>query len=356
MQMKVANTYALLIGISVYDNLGLVPRASVDIQDLHDVLHANGYAKDNMLMVLDSEVTKCTINKALNWLANDAQPNDTVLIFFSGHGIQKTGGFDLGEYLCPVEASEDHLRDTCISNEELAKALYAVGAERLAVFLDACHAGGVGNLGNQEEVRYGLSEKTYNDLAQTRGRVIISSCRAGEVSHELQGMRNGLFASWLLDGLRGGAARGDGTIWMTNLYSYISERASQYGLQHPLLKSLHLEDFKIFPVRNRTLSPLLPPLSPVMFSSSPMDQLNSANVDRDKLAKFMENAYNEREFETLCMSLKVHRSLFAGFIDPLQRRYALIDYFERREGNYQKLLRKVIMDRPERQNELLKEE
>jgi uncharacterized caspase-like protein len=178
----------------------------------------------------------------LDWLARHVSPEDTVVIFFSGHGAQRVGGFEPGEYLCPVETDWYNLRTTAISTDELAVALRALGAGRVAVFLDACHSGGVGGPKDATlQVRPGLSESAYSRLAEGRGRVIVASCRPDEVSWELPGMSNGLFTHYLLEGLRGAAADSNGAVRILDLFKYVSQQVPDHKDQHPLFKG-ELED------------------------------------------------------------------------------------------------------------------
>jgi len=241
----VENAHALIIGIAAYRLIRPLSKTTTDAQDLYDILLQQGYTSTNVALLLDEQATKPAISNKLNWLAQRVGPDDTVVIFFSGHGVQLVGGFWPGEYLCPVEAALDGVRDTLISNEEFTTSLRSIQAGRLVVFLDACHAGGVGEPKDPAvQVKAGLSEATYAQLATGEGRTIIASCRPNEVSWELPEMRNGLFTNYLLEGLRGGAARQDGTVWMSNLFGYVYERVSQHDLQHPFQQSAS-EDFII---------------------------------------------------------------------------------------------------------------
>jgi hypothetical protein len=49
-------------------------------------------------------------------------------------------------------------------------------------------------------------------------------------------MRNGLFSHYLLDGLRGQAAKPDGFVYVFDLFDYISRRVPMHMDQHPLFK------------------------------------------------------------------------------------------------------------------------
>ena len=231
------NSYALLIGVGAYRHLRPLARTTTDARDLYDLLAQAGYPAANLALLLDEQATKAAISDRLDWLARRAGTDDTVVVFFSGHGAQRVGGFEPGEYLCPVEADWYNLRGTAISDEEFTTALRAIRAGRIAVFLDACHSGGVGEPKDAAlQVKSGLSEAAYTRMAQGRGRVVVASCRPDEVSWELPGIRNGLFTHYLLEGLRGASADRDATVRIFNLFDYVSRQVPRHKPQHPLFK------------------------------------------------------------------------------------------------------------------------
>jgi len=344
----VGKTYALIIGVATYYHIRPLTKTATDARDLYDTLLQNGYSSSNVALLLDEQVTKVAISDKLDWLARRAGPNDTVVIFFSGHGAQLVGGFWPGEYLCPVEAALDKVKDTFISDEEFTTALRAIHAGRLVVFLDACHAGGVGEPKDPAvQVKAGLSEAAYaRFLAQ--GRVIIASCKPDEVSYELPEMRNSLFTHYLLEGLRGRAARPDGTVWITNLFGYVYEQVSQHNLQHPFQKSA-TEDFIIAMTKQPQLGPQSPamPQTPTML---PTGQFDPASVDPTKLRQAMHSAYDRTAFEILCKDLGLDYHDLRGETLETKMLY-LIDHFQRHR-QYTKLVRKVMADHPHLADEL----
>lgn len=237
---------ALLIGIDTYSHLRHLNKSATDARDLGDFLVQHGYP--NTTTLENAGATKGAINDSLDSLARQASAQDTVILFFSGHGAQYTGGFEPGEYFCPVEAHRQNPRNSAISNEELTKALKAIPARQLVVFLDACHSGGVGepkDAGFGE--KSGFSDATYEELASGEGRVVIASCRPNEVSWELPGMRNSLFTHYLLQGLRGGAKDDDGIVRVFNLFDYIAEHVAGHDKgQNPLIKASATSNFQLF--------------------------------------------------------------------------------------------------------------
>jgi hypothetical protein len=244
------NGYALLIGIGEYINLTKLSKTTADASDLHELITdpiRAGYPQTNVALLLDIKATKAAISDKLDWLARSTSPDDTVFIFFSGHGAQRLGGFEPGEYLCPVEADWYDLQATAVSTDELTMALRSIPAGRIAVFLDACHSGGVGEPKEiAPQVKAGLSDDAYTRLSEGRGRVIIASCRPDEVSWELPEMHNGLFTHFVLEALKGAAGSSDGTVRIFDLFEYVSENVPLYkAQQHPLFKGETDRNFAI---------------------------------------------------------------------------------------------------------------
>lgn len=125
------------------------------------------------------------------------------------------------EFLCPVDADVAELEKTAISGQEFIGALRAIRSKKLVVFLDVCHTGRVGEL---DGIKLGITEGFYQQLSCGNGLVIIASCEPGQVSWKFSGMRNGLFAHHLLNGLRGkGIDPENGQIHIRGLFTYLSQ-------------------------------------------------------------------------------------------------------------------------------------
>lgn len=224
-------TYALVIGVAAYRLLPRLNKTAADAHDLHALLLQRGIAQDDCALLVDDYATKAAINEVLDRLARCVHPQDRLLIFFNGHGMQRIGGFEAGEYLCPVEADPNHLHASAISSAEMAAALQAIPAGQMLVCLNACHSGGAGPTPHlSAQFRPGLSDAGYAGLARGAGRVAFVSCQQNEYSWEVASLRNSLFAHYLLAGLRGAAAA-EGPVGLFNLYRYLSENVTRHAAQ-----------------------------------------------------------------------------------------------------------------------------
>lgn len=245
--------HALLIAIADYDGARRLPQAVInDAQDLATLLRSPatcGYDSAKVRVLLNAEATRTTIFAELDRLAKEAGPNDTVCIYFSGHGWRHRDSED--SFLLPVDAVRADLDHSAIPATTLSERLQAIRAARLMVFLDACHAGGAGTVkdgfgGEAENV--GLSSKSIDILSSGAGRAIIASSRAEETSLIMPGARNSAFTTALIEGLKGAADfHCEGSIKLFSLYEYISDRvpALTADRQHPILRTKLEKNFVI---------------------------------------------------------------------------------------------------------------
>lgn len=244
--------HALVIGVANYPNVNPLPETILnDARDIRDLLTDNGrcgYRSGNVIQLLDNVATTDRIRMALSELAARAGPDDTVVVFFSGHGAHDLQGGDTDQYILPYEADPMDLPGTAIVGSDMTAMLREIKAGRLLVLFDSCHSGGAGDpKALLPQFKAGLSEEYYQALAQGKGRVVMASSRPDEVSWALADMRNSLFTHYLLEALRGQAKTlGDGYVRVFDVFRHVAEHVSQRASQHPIFKATAMEeDFPI---------------------------------------------------------------------------------------------------------------
>lgn len=243
--------HAVVVGVSNYANVNTLPGAVLnDATDLASALtnpNLCGYSPGRVHVLLDGEATLAKLRALFTDLAGSAGPDDTVVIYFSGHGAL-IGGPDKGSALLPVDFSPTSPDKTSLSESELSEFLKRIQARKLVILLDACHAAGAARFKHHTDAPpaiLGYDEKSLGRLSQGVGRVLIASCRSTETSIVLNGSRNSVFTQHLLEGFRGEfKGRGDGLIHIFDLFNHISEKVRQTvpGRQHPVFKASDLED------------------------------------------------------------------------------------------------------------------
>ena len=128
-----------------------------------------GYPSNNVHLLLDEHSTLTRIRTALSSVARAGGPNDSVVIFFSGHGARLGDPANPQSALLPVEFDTRAPGTTSLSEAEFSAALRRISAERLLVLIDACHSGGVGSFKGNEQgkpLAVGYSEKSLVRLAE----------------------------------------------------------------------------------------------------------------------------------------------------------------------------------------------
>jgi len=249
--------HAVLIGVANYPNVNPLPEIVLDdARDLHNLLNDTtrcGYPSDQVEQLLDGCATADGIRAALADLATRAGPDDTAIVFFSGHGAHDHTGGDPRQFIIPYDCDPNDLEGTAIRGDEMTAMLNQVKAGRLLVLFDSCHSGGAGDpKGLLPLTKQGLSEGYYEALALGKGRVVMASSRPEEVSYALHGWDNSLFTHYLLEALRGEARTlGDGYVRVFDVFRHIADHVSKKANQHPIFKATAMEeDFPIARVQS----------------------------------------------------------------------------------------------------------
>jgi len=239
--------WAAVIGINEYPNARNLKYAVNDaLAFKHYLKNYIGLPEDHIFFLSNQNATRDNIQSLLGTkLKRKASKEDTVIIFYAGHGAVETDptnpdGDGFEKYLLPYDADLNDLYTTSISMDEVRKIFTRIRADRLIFIADTCYSGASGGRTMvASKTRANLSDKFYERIAKGKGRVIISSCSANEVSKEDDNLQHGIFSYYMLEGLKGRADQdGDGIITVSELFSYISRKVPQASGQdqHPVKK------------------------------------------------------------------------------------------------------------------------
>jgi hypothetical protein len=246
--------WAVIIGVGAYEHPD-IPRLRYTVADaeaFYQVLVESGFAREHVLLLTDTTNRKPTLRN-VKWalgtfLARAARKDDTVLIFFAGHGTTEVDprgvdGDGLAKYLVPIDADPDDLFSTALAMDDFPTIFGRIEAERVVAFLDTCYSGAAGGRTFAVKRTRGIKvEDVFLErLARAKGRAIVTASRPSEVSLELTDLGHGLFTYHLLRGLRGAAADRDGIVTLQELYQYVEREVTQKsravgGNQHPVMK------------------------------------------------------------------------------------------------------------------------
>lgn len=216
------NSHAVVIGIETYrDHLPNADYAAHDARVVTRYLtHALGYPEENVVTLLDNRATRADLHKYLEgWLTNRVEENDSVFIYYSGHGAPNVKSGEA--YLVPYDGDPLYIDRTGYPLQLLYDHLNSLPAKEIVVVLDSCFSGAGGRSVIAKGMRP-LILSVENPLL-TQGKTFVLGASAGEqVSNTYEKKGHGLLTYFFLKGLQGeGDQNDDGTIDLMELYTYL---------------------------------------------------------------------------------------------------------------------------------------
>lgn len=216
------NAHAVVIGLERYRNE--LPQASHAEQDARVVARylsgTMGYEEGNIALLLNDRATKGDMEKYFEtWLPNRVESEDTVFVYFSGHGAPnaKTGE----AYLVPYDGDPVFLNNTGYSLSRLYQSLANLPAKEVVVVLDSCFSGAGGRSVIAKGMRPIITEVKSPLLG--KGKTIVLAASSGQqVSSTYEQKAHGLMTYFFLKGLQGEAdTNKDGKIDIAELFEYL---------------------------------------------------------------------------------------------------------------------------------------
>ncbi|MCA9053867.1 MAG: caspase family protein [Planctomycetaceae bacterium] len=214
---------ALLVGVNRYLKPGFddLSYSEDDVTAVGEELQKLGFKVTVLTGSAKQEqqrATKANIEKTTRRLVKPLGKRDVMLLMFSGHGQTLNPDphadptkIDLDKFqsfYCPVDAVANDPA-TQVALNYLLDDILAQNVGRKLLILDACRDIPIDRSKGGKNAR-GI-DATRIDLRA--GTSVYLSCGFGQRSFEKPELQHGLFTHCLLDGLRGGAARGGELAW-----------------------------------------------------------------------------------------------------------------------------------------------
>ncbi len=139
-----ASRHALIIGVGEYTGAGITDLLGVkhDVVSATSIAAAMGVPRENITYLRDKEATGEGIRRALIEIGQRTRSGDRVFVYYSGHGTRWIdASFDPNSCTEGLLASDGQ----ALTNREISALLKPVSAkaDKLMVFYDACHSGGI---------------------------------------------------------------------------------------------------------------------------------------------------------------------------------------------------------------------
>jgi uncharacterized caspase-like protein len=215
---------ALLIGISEYKGkLTPLPGAQKDIQAMERVLkHPNMGGFDHVNLLENPE--RIAMEQTIENLFRDAQPDDLILLYFSGHGIKDE---DEKLYFATSQTtltSDKRLNSATAIEARVVQKKYMdrSRSKRQVVILDCCFSGAF----SEEEIAKGQKSLSLDIRGQLggEGRVVLTS--STETQDSFEDENGGIYTGYLVEGIEKGSAdtNGDGWITVAELHEFAKDK------------------------------------------------------------------------------------------------------------------------------------
>lgn len=212
--------FALIIGINKYNNLPNLEYAVNDAKAIKDVLINNfKYKEENIKILIDEQATHDNIMDEYYNLIKDTATNDSVIVFFAGHGstypsIHKDKGF-----LVPCDGTETKM-NTLISWDRLISDSELIKAKHIFFIMDACYSGLALLRGNP-------SKRFLKDMVRRQARQVLTAGKADQTVKDSGAQtNNSIFTGYLLKALNGEAKTEQGVICASSVMNYVYNKVA----------------------------------------------------------------------------------------------------------------------------------
>lgn len=221
--------WAVIIGAAQYTNMPTLHFSDDDAYHIYAFLKSpdgGALPENQMRLLIDEDATHNGIISAMNTTFQQADDNDVIFFYFSGHGIP-------GAFL-PIDYDG---YNNVLKHEEVKNIIDASRAKHKIIVADACHAGTFAAARDGDATQ--LLEKYYQAFANTKGgTAILLSSKSQEYSLEDNGLRSGIFSHYLIKGIRGPADRNsDGIVTVKEEFDFVYRNVRLYtaNAQTPML-------------------------------------------------------------------------------------------------------------------------
>lgn len=212
------NTYAIVIGVADYlsfakddGDLNYTVDDAISFVNFLKSKKGGSVPASHIVLLTDALATKANIQSKAKALFSQAQKEDRIIFYFSGHGGKG--------YFLPYDVTMDG--DNLLYFNEVKAIFRTAKCKTKLLFADACFSGGM-----KESIGKKLPlKKNHQDgvkAASNMNIAVMMSCQGDETSIETGALRQGLFTYYLIEGL-GGMANSDGNKYITiqELFYYV---------------------------------------------------------------------------------------------------------------------------------------
>lgn len=230
-------TWALIVGVGDYSAMPKLRFTTQDAKRVYGFLRSpqGGAVPESQIEVLlEEEATLFNIQNKLADLCEKADSTDLMLFYFAGHG--KKGAFLPYDY----DGQSNQLYHVMI------RTFFSDSDAKVALCIaDACHSGSLleagldsttlaaTGLGRSMSARDIISKyyTAFKDISKERAEAYLLSSAKEEVSLEAEGLEQGVFTYYFIEGLRGKAdINQDKIVTINELFDYVQTMVRKFSM------------------------------------------------------------------------------------------------------------------------------
>jgi len=190
----------------------------------------DGFTRVAAYELYDERATRRNIAAELDKLKK-ADPGDTVLVYFAGHGLNEGQEW----YFLPQEFAKNGgaptamLQSQGLSSAQLRDALAQIPAQRMFVMLDTCQSGTMIAAFGAD-----IDRKKMTEMARQTGVHLLAATDKQQLAVEVDKLGHGALTYSLLRGAEGQADTRprDGNITVRELLSFLAEAVPELTMRH----------------------------------------------------------------------------------------------------------------------------
>ncbi len=237
MSQTFSHGYALFVGVgNTYYPSWSLPVTVKDAQALVSIFtdpNLCSYPNNDQHIRLlhDTGATCQAILDGLDWLRSQAATDSeaTIVVYYSGHGWldTSTGLY----YLIPHDVKPHNISKSALSATTFTDTLCTIQARRLLVAIDSCHAEGMAEAKNEEEIdlppgfaKAAPPKSMIDILKQGEGRAVFTSSRGTQLSYIRPDQTMSIYTYHFVEALRGAGNQVDETeVRLSNLMNHLGK-------------------------------------------------------------------------------------------------------------------------------------
>ncbi|MEW6282462.1 MAG: caspase family protein [Candidatus Eremiobacterota bacterium] len=234
--------WAVVVGVNDYKSETITPLryAEADAKAFAAALEKSvGFPAENIFLFTTDQTgtsapTRANLAARFDQLMRAMGPNDTLVIYFSGHGVEREGQSFL--LTCETDArTAVTLRQTALKAQDLFGWVASSRANQVLLVVDACRNDPIqGSRGMDPNP---LSPALARDLTLLGGPQAVPqatpptyatlfACSSGQRSFESAEKGHGFFTYYLVQGLEGKAAGPNGVVTLQSLVNYVQREVT----------------------------------------------------------------------------------------------------------------------------------